>query len=73
MFLEQKFLDERGGCGLFCLGAVLFVITIPSLLGGNPFSITACIYDCGLGYLAVVSLAIMAVGLYFAYRKRPPG
>jgi len=67
--LEQKFRDEARGLGLLFLGGALFVDALWTM-GPDPFGFSACIYNCGRGYLALLSLVLMWLGAYLAFRKR---
>jgi hypothetical protein len=67
---DKKFWDEARGCGLVGMGT-MFLLISTFTRGGDWFTLSNCVYKCGGGYLAVVSIAVVMLGLYLAYRKPP--
>ena len=66
--MDQKFRDEARGLGLLLFGIALFLDALWTM-GPDPFGFSACIYNCGRGYLALVSLGLIGLGAYLAFRK----
>lgn len=75
--MGRKFRDESLGCMAIGIGGMLFLDSAAEIMwyGGWGYGFSqggSCIYTCGRGYILILSIVLVALGLYINYRKPKP-
>ena len=71
--------EESLGCLALSFGGMLFLYSLAQVIwyGGFGYGFGnlsgGCIYSCGRGYELILSIILIALGLYVSYRKRGNG